>query len=383
LLESRTLAAPVIARFKLDAPPYALSPAEFATNRLSVAQIRDTSYLRITLRMPSAALAADALNAFLQESIELNRRLSVENATSVAQGLMKTQLDQARSNVDGRTKQVESARTAARLEIIRKDVEQVTELRRFIRELDGAIQAERARVAMAEGQLASRPRTLSVPRISGAEGPLLEYTRRITDEGASGRLPQADSVGPSSAPVQPAETPVKSGSTPPTLPPAQPRVLTEGSITAGAGGVALPLPLQTDAFIDPVHEILEYQVAMGRTRLAALQAQRAELMKREGDPVSELYAGEARVTRFELDHELATQVYKDLSLRYEQAREYAVSHAAIIQVADPATPPTHPVSPNRPLAMAGAAVIGLMLGFLIVVIRQLHPLQHAVHRPRI
>jgi uncharacterized protein involved in exopolysaccharide biosynthesis len=65
LLESRTLAAPVIARFKLDAPPYALSPAEFATNRLSVAQIRDTSYLRITLRMPSAALAADALHAFL------------------------------------------------------------------------------------------------------------------------------------------------------------------------------------------------------------------------------------------------------------------------------------------------------------------------------
>jgi uncharacterized protein involved in exopolysaccharide biosynthesis len=380
LLESRTLAAPVIARFKLDASPYGLSPAEFATNRLSVAQIRDTSYLRITLRLPSAALSADVLNAFLQESIELNRRLSVENATSVAQGLMKTQLDQARSNVDGRTKQVESARTAARLEIVRKDVEHVTELRRFIRELDGAIQAERARVAKAEGELASRPRMLSVPRVSGAEGPLLEYTRRMTDEGATGRLPQAESVMLPRAPVPPAEAPVQSRSTPPALPPSQPQALTEGSITAGAS--APPIPLQTDAYVDPVHEILEYQVAMGRTRLAALQAQRAELMRREGDPVLELYAGEARVARFELDHELATQVYKDLALRYEQAREYAVSHAAIIQVADPATPPTRPVSPNRPLAVAGATVIGLMLGFLIVVIRQLHPL-HAVRRPRI
>ena len=135
------------------------------------------------------------------------------------------------------------------------------------------------------------------------------------------------------------------------------------------------------AFVDPVHEILEYQVAMGRTRLAALQAQRAELVRREADPVSELYAGEARVARLELDQELATQVYKDLALRYEQAREYAVSHAAIIQVADPATPPTFPVAPNRPLAVAGAAAIGLMVGFLIVVVRQLHPLQYVAHRP--
>ena len=60
LLESRTLATPVIARFKLDAPPYALTPAELVSNRLTVAQIRDTSYLRVTIRMPSAALAADA-----------------------------------------------------------------------------------------------------------------------------------------------------------------------------------------------------------------------------------------------------------------------------------------------------------------------------------
>jgi uncharacterized protein involved in exopolysaccharide biosynthesis len=377
LLESRTVATPVIARFKLDAPPYALTPAEFVGNRLTVAQIRDTSYLRVTLRMPSAALAADALNAFLQESIELNRKLSIENATSVAQGLMKTQLDQARSTVDGRTKQVEAARTAARLEIVRKDVDHLTELRGFIRELDGAIQAERARVATAEGQLASRPRTLSVPRVSPAEGPLLEYTRRMTDEGAPQRIPQG-TLAP--APVASAELPDRSES-PRTTPPPQPRTLTEGSITAGAAAVGAPLRLQMEtAYVDPVHEVLEYQVVMGRTRLAALQAQRADLVRRDADPVSDLYAGEARVGRLELDHQLATQVYRDLALRYEQAREYAVSHAAIIQVADPATPPTHPVAPNRPLAVAGAVAIGLMVGFLIVMIRLLHLFQHGAPR---
>ena len=414
LLENRTIAAAVINRFKLDAPPYRLTAADFVAARLSVTQIRDTSYLRIALRMPSAQLAADALNAFLHESIELNRQLSIDNATSVAQGLMKTQLDQARSNVDGRSRQVEEARTAARLDMVKRDVEHASELRAFIRELDGAIQAERARVATAERELASRPRTLTTRRLSSAEGPLLEYTRRLTDEGAPTRVPEVNSLSsfsenrrsageqpepvdttrkpPSSqVPTTDAKNKTTSRSDTPkdrsapdsvedvTRP--APRPLTEGSIGATRTELGPPMPLQMEnAFVDPIHEILEYQATMGRTRLAALEAQRTELIKRQGDPVSELYEGQARVSRVELDHELAKEVYKDLALRYEQAREYAVSHAAIIQVADPATTPSHPVAPNRPLVVAAATAVGFLFGLLIVVVRQQPSFQRAAHR---
>ncbi len=382
LLESRTAAAAVVSRLHLDASPYRLSAATFV-ERLTVGQIRDTNYLRVSLRLPSADLAANALNAYLEDSIELNRKLSIENATTVAQGLMKTQLDQARAAVNERTQQLQAARVASKVDILRKDVDHLAELRAFTRELDGAIRAEEGRIATAERELASRPRLLTTPR-SASDGSLLDYTRRLTDEGAARRVPSTPAVtsprpaAPGQAPLQPGNTSAKPSSA--QEPSAPPRTITEGSFASNSLDPPLPLNLQ-NPYVDPVYEILEYQVAMGRTRLAGLQSQRAELAKTTTDPASELYAGEARVRRLELDYEIAMQVYKDLALRFEQAREYAVSHAAIIQVVDTATPPLSPIAPNRPLVVASAAVIGLMIGFLLALIRQLQLGQP--HAPRV
>jgi uncharacterized protein involved in exopolysaccharide biosynthesis len=383
LLESRTLAAQVLDASKLNQPPHLIDAETFIRECLEVAQIRDTNYLRLTLRLPSAALAADVLNALVEKGIELNRQLTIENATSVARGLMKSQLDEARGVLDKRTKELEAFRTTTQLEVLRKEVEQLTDLRSVITDLDADIQSERARVAEIEQQLARRPRVLDVPRAMTGEGPLLEHSR------LSESTP--DPIGrPAATPAEP-PTPgvaqnVAQNATAlaqhPTGPLTEPQNSTASEKTktnstlrtrrTPAGSAMRPeappaLAFQ-DPFIDPVYEVLDYQLATARHKLAARQAQRAELVRKGSGPLTAMYAGEARLLRLELEQALATQVYKDLVLRYEQARENAVSHSASIQVADSAVRPRAAVAPNRALLSAIGMSVGLLaaMTFLLV-----------------
>ena len=330
LFESRALATAVIRELQVSDRGRLIHPESLVRDRLKVAQIRDTNYLRLTLRLGSPEEAAKTLNTLIERGIQLNRQLTVENTTSVARGLLKAQLDEARLTLDRRTKDLETLRDTARLEVVRTDVEQAAAARSVIAVLDGAIEFERARIAQGERQLSNRSRLLSHPRPPSTGNDLLESARRESEPDRPLPLPRTPSV--SEAP--PPDMPSRPG----------------------------------DPLSDPVYEVLDYQIATGRNRLAALQAQRAELLKRGVGPLDQLYAAETKLERQKLEHQLASDLYKGVVLRYEQARESAMSQSANIQVADPATPPDGPAGPNRRLSAAVAGGFGLVLGLAFVLL---------------
>jgi G-rich domain on putative tyrosine kinase len=389
LFENRALATTVIRELQISHGGRLLHPETLVRDRLKVAQIRDTNYLRLTLRLGSPEEAAKSLNTLIERGIQLNRQLTVENTTSVARGLLKAQLDEARVNLDRRTKDLETFRDAARLEVVRSDVEQAAALRSIIAELDGAIEFERARIAEGERQLSSRSRLLSTPR-SSARNALLDSARR---EGEPDRPLPAPAVQP--LPATQTEKPkpevTKTEGTKPEG--------TKTQRTTSENGTDNPPPVQRkprlpqespppdlpstpgDPLTDPVYEVLDYQVTTGRNRLAALQAQRVELTKRGAGPLDQLYAGEAKLERLKLEHELASDLYKGVVLRYEQARESAMSQSASIQVADPATPPDGPAGPNRTLSAAVAGGFGLVLGLSFVLFSAIRNGLEPVARP--
>jgi uncharacterized protein involved in exopolysaccharide biosynthesis len=373
LFENRALATTVIRELQINQGGRPLHPETLVRDRLKVAQIRDTNYLRLTLRLGSPDEAAKTLNTLIERGIQLNRQLSVENATSVARGLLRNQLDEARANLDRRAKDLETFRDAARLEVVRSDVEQAAALRSIIAELDGAIEFERARLAQGERQLSSRSRLLSTPR-SSSRNVLLDSARR---EGEPDRpLPVPAVQLPAIQTEKAKPEPTKSEGTKSERAKTERTTSENGTDNPSAVQRKPRLPLESpppdlpstpgDPLTDPVYEVLDYQVTTGRNRLAALQAQRAELTKRGAGPLDQLYAAEAKLERLKLEHELASDLYKGVVLRYEQARESAMNQSASIQVADPATPPDGPAGPNRTLSAAVAGGFGLVLGLSFV-----------------
>ena len=109
----------------------------------------------------------------------------------------------------------------------------------------------------------------------------------------------------------------------------------------------------TNPFVNPVYQTLDFQIATARTRIAALEKERDELLNvkklggKELTQLSELYRREIEQARLQASFDLATRVYGDLGLRYEQSRTQPVGTAAQLQVVDDALPSDRPVARRR------------------------------------
>ena len=127
-------------------------------------------------------------------------------------------------------------------------------------------------------------------------------------------------------------------------------------------------------FSDNLEKTLDFQIATTRTRIAALERRRDEVMNvkklggKELGQLSELYRREIEQARLQASFDLATRVYGDLGLRYEQSRTQPVGNSAQLQLIDDALPPDRPVARKRlqfgvfgaALGLVGAVLIGLL-----------------------
>lgn len=324
LLENRSIAATVIQLNGLDRPPESLSAEALVQQRLTVAQIRDTDYMRVTLRLQSPALAAQALAQLVEAGVKLNSDLIVQETRSVAGTLIKQQLDDARVALAAASDRLLVYRRSALVDQRTADADISLLHRSIARKLAAQIAAERARVARAEEQLARRSRTLPAPRRAEGEGALLEHVRREA-EAASARsaTPDADESDEDDTPV------------PPTMP---------------------------DRLIDPVFEVLDYQAATARTKLAALEGQRAAILADTRLEWDRLYTAQAELTRLELEHDLARGTFSRLTQQYETTRAFAITRGLNIQMADAPVPPTGRASPSHLLNATVGGVVGLLCG---------------------
>lgn len=323
LLLNRGTMADTIARFGLDEPPYDLGPAEFATNVVDVQPVPQTPLLRLSVSLPDPELAAAVANDISTRGLALAEEQE-HDETARAQAGLEAQFDEARRRLEVVEAELQQVKEEGQLDVLRSDVEVLLDQRRALQELEVSIANERARLAAAEADLASRQ---PVDVRTGAAG-------------SDGERPAI------SEDVTPTEL--------------------------------MGLSFMNDR-LNQTYRQLDQEAAQIRRDLSGLEQERAQLVSTVGldEPelarLSELYALETRVARLELDLEVAREVYVSVATEYERARTEAASRSPQVQIVDPALVPQTPLPRFRSRNTALGAVAGLLAGLIIVILPTLVP----------
>jgi protein tyrosine kinase modulator len=316
LIENQSLGAKVVEEFALNKPPHEVTASEFLREMVKVEAVRDTSVIVVKVTLWDPELAAKVANRMAQAAEQLAERLSQDETIS-ARDIIRAQLDESRKRLDQAEGNLESFRKKAQLELLREDVDAMLGQRGTLLALLVDIQAEKARLAQAEAQLAKRNRIDTLRRSIDTDPAAMEALRRGG-----------------------AET-----------------------------GSVLPLQLRNES-VDPVYEDLDKVAAESRTALAGMEKQRAELIdvrKLDRDQqakLSLLYQQEMLLSRLQTEYQISKEAYVDVSKRYEQARLQVAGRSAQLQLMDAALPPDRPVSRH----MVRNTALALIAGFTLTAI---------------
>lgn len=399
LLENRTLAAQTLSTIGV-----AMSPQTFVSTALVVEQVPGTNVMRVKVTLGDPVKAAQASRALSQKAVELNRRIASEEGTAV-RGQLKVLLDQSAERLKTAEEQYLSYQDQAQVELLKKDTERMIAERGELLKLRIDVAAEKARLQAAEQEIAKQERVLSLPRAAGIESALRGIDERSAATLANERaLHRAEDGAAAFAnaidkPLPPALANRDSGAAPArtdnqkttdrekearqepnrdfskeldkrfeaqaSAVGATKDALEQLAATSSEQAAADLLDL-SHPFINPVYETLAFQIATGRTRLAALERQQREITAgklaepRFGE-LSDLYRRTAELARLENQLDLAKRVHGDLTVKYEQSRSESVGSMVQLQIVDEAVTPERPLSRKR----AQAAALGMTAGFVL------------------
>ena len=329
LVESRATALAVILELGLDKPPYRVTPTEFLSGIITVEELRGTNLIRLVARFGDAQLATKIAQRVAEHAVTLVRSVNADEATQ-ARDIIREQLDRVKARFDQTNAKLLAYRQLAQVEALKKDTDTVLEQRGEVLELVVQIEAEKAKLARWEQELAKRKRVDILQRTIDSDPVLAEASRER-------RPPGSDLLG---------------------------------------------LQLQSEQ-ISVVYDRLDVEAALTRANLAALEKQKAQLVDvRKIDvalpKLSLLYQYESELARLLADRDLAEKIYLDVTSRYEVARLQVAGRSAQLQIVDQALSPDRPVSRNvvRNTAVAGigglsvAAVVAMLLRALGIASRR-------------
>jgi uncharacterized protein involved in exopolysaccharide biosynthesis len=347
LLQDPSLSKQVLTDLGLDKPPHNLSADTFAADNVEIEDVPATALLRVHVEMRDPQLAAQVANRLATGVADLNQRLSQQEAV-YAGDRIRDQLVQARAKLDEAERRLLEFRSSAQLDLRRKDVDALLDQRGDLLSLSVDIAAERARAARAEYELSRQKPVLDVPRVSTDTGPLLQSSIEQAAKAAAAdnklsvhQSDEGDAPTPSRAP------------------------------TESRSNRSMPPDMQSRV-VNPVYEALEYQAAASRSRLAALETQRTELIGRRKlnsaqlAQLTALYERESEEARRELELDLTRKNYVDLSTRYDQARVQIANRTSQLQVVGNAVAPTRPSSPRVVLTVAGVVILAFIASLFLV-----------------
>jgi uncharacterized protein involved in exopolysaccharide biosynthesis len=320
LIESRAIASQVIKETRLDEAPYRVSPSEFFGGVVVIEEVRNSAVLLVHGRLSDPTLVALIVNRVAELGSETARRLSQQEAVQ-ARDDIKLQLDEAKGRLDAASAKLDAARTGAQLELVQRDVDAQLEQRGGLLDLQINIETEKARLAKAEQELKARSRVDTVTRSIDGDAAMMEAVRK--GDGTTKEL--------------------------------------------------LALRMKNEE-VNPVYQELDRQVADSRTRLAALERQKAQMAARNlDDPalarLSEMYAKESQISRLEMERDLAQKVYEHVANSYESARLLVAGRSSGLQVLTRAIPPDKPESRKVPRNVLIGALSGFLVACLFVLVR--------------
>ena len=314
LMENQSLAEEMIAQFTLGGPPFSLTPGTFLQSVLSITEVRGSELLELSITLGDPKLAAAVANAMADRVVARSQSLFQEE-TGMARDMIKAQLDASRETLTAARTALESYQKTAQVELLQKELDAAIALQAGLSGKQLAIATERARLAKAEEELAKQE------------------------------------------PVRQARGALRSTPT-----------------SAGTQDSTLDLRDDVrDPFVNPVYENLQQEVTSTRTKLAAFERERDELLRardRQGQlpRLVELYQRQARVAELSMQQQLAEKVYVETATKYEQTRAQVAGRSAQLQVIDRALPPDRRVSPVTTRNVSAAFVLALSVLTMGVVI---------------
>jgi uncharacterized protein involved in exopolysaccharide biosynthesis len=295
LVENYSIVAVAIKNADLEQGPRAISPRDFIRKSLTVEEVRGTNLIRIHVRLHDPELAARVANDLARLAVDLNRRVSTEEGTSMRDQL-KTQASEAEQRLRQTEKVLVEFEREHNLEVLKADVEGMLKQRETLAEIDSSLSGERAHEEASSREQRLRPPVLTLNRAIDTDPTMLELAR---DQSSGGQSP-------------------------------------------------LRFGLQTEES-NKVYQTVDELVIRSRARVAQLEQARKQILAAsagmaEGGRLAEYYALEIEKARLEADVALARKVYEDVAFRYEQARVVVTSGSAQLQIVDAGVPSDVPVS---------------------------------------
>jgi hypothetical protein len=327
IIKNASLAAQVVDDIKRASPATALTP-QALLNAVTVDAVVATNVLTVRVRLPEAGEAAEASRRLSQKAIELTRSLSEGKGIAVQEQL-KQHLDAAAKRLAAAEEDMLAFQQQAQVDVLKEDTQAMLQERGDLLKLVIAIESEKARLAAAEQEIQRQEPVLS----AGAGG-----------TNTALKLAAGAGLGQPPPPVMPGEARVPT--TPDRLDP-------------------------TDPLVNPVYQMLGFQIATSRTRLAALEQERRQVVEvrklgSEGfSRLSELYRRQIDLARKQTSVELAKRVHSELAVRYEESRTRALGDAPQLQLVDAAIRPEQPVSRGRGRLMVVGGLTGLLAMSLV------------------
>ena len=376
LLQNYTLATETINETGLNRPPYNATPQGFVDNILQIEEVRGTNLVRIKVRLRDPALAAQVSRVLSRRALELNRRIASQGNTGV-RAQLKIHLDEALARLQVTEQQLLAYQSEAQLDVQQTDADARLSQRGDLARLVINVEAEKARLAAAEREIQSHEPLLAVRRSVGSEAAL----RRAA--GSAALADQPSTSGPAS---QRRDRPSTSARTdrPATSEPAhRPATSDLGDRSAtselanrpSASELVDPELLDlSNPMANPVYQVLAFQIAMSRTRLAGLERQRREMVdvRKVGahrvTGLTDLYRSQLSLARLQDDYDIAKKVYADLVLRYEKSRAESADNLVQLQIVDEAIPPDRTIPRRRAESSALGGLAGLLLAGLAALV---------------
>lgn len=335
IVENVTLASQVIDELKLQDT---ITPHRFIESGLAVEEIRGTNIVKVKVTLADPKLAAEASRRLARKAILLAQQITQQDGASIQEQL-KRHLNDATQRMQQAERDLLEYKQHAQVDLIKEDTEAQLRERADLLALVIDIESERARLAAAENEIKRQPPVLQTARTPAAEDAL----RRI-QSAPSPRAPGVDER-PRTEKTETHEDPKRD----------------TGKHQVDAQQLDL-----TNPFVNPVYQTLDFQIATSRTRIAALEKERDQVMNvkklggKELTQLSELYRRQIALARLQANYDLSTKVHGELALRYEQSRTQPVGNTSQLQVVDEALPPDNPVARKR----MQNGMLGAGLGFI-------------------
>jgi uncharacterized protein involved in exopolysaccharide biosynthesis len=353
IVENASLVAQVISELKLGDGEHSFTPQRFLREALIVEEVRGTNIVRIKVTLYDRNTAAEASRRLASKAIVLTQSISQQDGAAI-QGQLKEHLADAERRRAEAERNLLTYKQVAQVDLLKEDADAQLKERGDLLRLVVDIEAERARLAEALTEIKRQQPLLTVARMPAAEEAMRRSARDKEDE----RTEEAMRRLAREKDDKDKEDELKGWK----------------AARAGTGEVNAQHLDLSNPYVNPVYQTLDFQIATTRTRIASLQKERDELINvrkiggKELSQLSELYKREIEQARLQASFDLATRVYGDLFVRYEQSRTQPLGNTAQLQVIDEALPPDRPVSPRLVQYGMFGAVAGLVISMMLALL---------------